>query len=269
MQTQLHTLTLIARVSCQGDFLLLVTVVVTSSFACSGKDWECVSMSRKQERPQPPPGAPVQIEVVSVPPEKPIVVRWLGTIEGMLVHWGKTSSVACPGESECPTAIHRGKTLWKGYVAAEFFREAQYQDWAPCVLEITERLRDQILGAVLRGTVWRLQRVVGRYGAKEVWGEQIDEINGDVLRPTFPIYPAIFRVYRTTRIAFGAAPVVPAKIELPPSSGYIPPGIFKMPGEGLEDEQDRLNAINLLRMRKGLAPYSSIEEAKADRSKCV
>lgn len=188
-------------------------------------------MAKQRRRPQPPPGALVEVEVVSVPKEGRITVRFLGHIRGILTHWGKSASVACPGPESCPTVTHRGRTLWKGYIAAEWWRSGQYQDWCPCAFEVTQRLGELMRGAELRGTVWTCRREVGRSGVKEVVGEQVDEVDPDRLRHAFSVEPAVCRVYGTTRVLFDVEPYLPPPVVLPAAAGPPP---AESAGEGPE-----------------------------------
>jgi hypothetical protein len=180
------------------------------------------SMMKPRRRASVAPGAPVPVELVSTPAEGPLIVRWLGDIRGMLVHWGKKASSACPGPEECPTAVHRSKTYWKGFAAAEYWRAGQYQDWAPCVYEVTEHLFEQLEGSELRGTVWTVRREIGRGGLKEVTGEMTGEVNPDYLRTAFPIEPVVYRVYRSTHILLDVLPLMPRRLVLPASAGAAP-----------------------------------------------
>jgi len=188
-------------------------------------------MAKQRRRPQPPPGAMVEVEVVSVPKEGPIIVRFLGIIRGILTHWGKDSSVACPGADVCPTSTHRGRTLWKGYIAAEWWRGGQYQDWCPCAFEVTQRLGELMDGAELRGTVWTCRRQIGRGGVKEAVGEQTDEVDPDRLRQPFSVEPAVCRVFGTTRIAWDVEPYLPRPVVLCAAAGPAP---LEAPQEGPE-----------------------------------
>lgn len=179
-------------------------------------------MSARRKREAPPPGQSVDVDCVAVPKEGTLVVRWLDQLSGMLSHWGKERGIACPGEQWCPAAIHRGKTNWKGYAPAEYWRPSPYEDWCPAVVEVTERLYELLSARELRGEVWRLWRQVGRARCKEVSGELIDTVDPGQLRLPFAVEPTLYRVYRTTHILLGVAPLLPPRLNLEPSKGPPP-----------------------------------------------
>lgn len=183
-------------------------------------------MAKPKRRPSVAPGENVPVELIATPDEGTLTLRWIGPIRGILTHWGKSASLACPGRADCPSTIHRGKTFWKGYAAVEYYRGGQYRDWAPAVFEVTERLYDVLDGAILRGTIWVVKRQVGLGGQKEVTGEQTGECNEECLRQPWSVEPVVCRIYRSTHILFDVEPLMPKRIVLPPSLGTDP---FAMP----------------------------------------
>lgn len=182
----------------------------------------------KRRHPAIPPGANVPLRLESCPREGVIRVRFLGPWRGALIHKPKKDvQVACPGAADCPAAMHRSKTQWKGFAPAEWWREGQYQDWCPCVFEITQHLGELMHGAELRGTIWRIERRVGEFGANEVHGEMIGEVDGDSLRPPFTVLPTIVRVFGTVDIALDVPPNIPPRLILPPIAGGPPPDLVE------------------------------------------
>lgn len=179
-------------------------------------------MAKRPKREQSAPGTQIPLEIVAVPPEGFLVARFLGDYRGILTHWGRKAALACPGAAACPTATHRGKTVWKGYAAAEYWRDRPWEDWCPCIIEITERCAEQMQGHLLRAQVWKLERGTGRNGTKEVMAEHIDDVNGDRLRKEFSIEAAVWRVYRTRDIEFDVDPYLPPRMLLTASAGDRP-----------------------------------------------
>jgi hypothetical protein len=156
------------------------------------------------------------------PEEGQLYVRFLGDVRGILTHRLKKASTACPGVEECPKAIHRGQTRWKGYVAAEWWRDDPYNDWKPCVYEVTANFFALLGGEGLRGQIWRVERQVGEGGFREVTGEMTEEVNPDSLRPEFSVEPCVQTVYQTIWIAWDVAPLIgPPRVMLP-STGDPP-----------------------------------------------
>ena len=181
------------------------------------------NMAKPRRSVAPAPGAVVPLRMESAPKDgTPLIVRFLGPVSGILVHWRKKEPLACPGAESCPTANHRLQTRWKGYSAAEWWCAGQYQDWAPCVFEITEHLWDLLEGAELRGTVWRIQRQLNADAQKEVHGEQIGEVNEDYLRPAFSVEGVVQKVFKTPWIKFDVPRLFERRLLLPASSGAPP-----------------------------------------------
>jgi len=171
-------------------------------------------------------------------------------------HWDGKKPRACPGEQECGKEHFKWQTCWKGFASAERWRPGQYQDWAPIALEVTESLREVLKGHELRGTVWRLSRRLGRSGKSECWGEQIAEVDPDLVPLPFDIEPAVCKVYKTTRIEWDAEPSIPAKVLLVASRRAGPPATAPGATPGLaamteqEQEADRERSRKILEEHK-------------------
>lgn len=179
-------------------------------------------MAKRPKREQSAPGELIPIEMLCVPAEGFLVVRFLDDWRGILTHWGKKRPIACPGPDNCPTAIHRGRSIWKAYAPGEYWRDQPFEDWCPAVVELTERCVEQMQAHVLRGEVWKLQRQIGRNGTKEVAAECVDEINADRLRKPFGVEPVVWRVFGTRDIAFDVEPYLPARDFVVASAGDRP-----------------------------------------------
>jgi len=182
-------------------------------------------MAKRPKREQSVPGELIPVEMLAVPSDGFAVLRFLDDYRGVLTHWGKKRALACPGVDQCPANEHRGRTIWKGYAPAEYWRDVPFEDWCPVVFEVTERLAEFMNGHTLRGEVWKVQRQVGRNGTKEVVGECVDEINAERLRKSFSVEPVVWRVFGTRSIAFDVEPYLPPRQFVVASAGDRPKGV--------------------------------------------
>jgi len=169
------------------------------------------------------PSQATPVRLHSVPEGEKSTVRPLGTALGILTHWTPKRPYACPGARNCQATIHRGPTVWKGYAAAELWRDLPFRDWLPIVLEITERLWESMSATALRGQIWSLWRVGGDRKSKEVTGELLDIVEPKILRTDVEVAPVVCRVYRTSEIEWGVKPFLPARQLLAPISEQPPP----------------------------------------------
>lgn len=181
-------------------------------------------MKRKVRRPRPAyePGAAIELEMLAVPKEGSVTVRFLGEARSILTHRIKDESFACPGEEHCPTANHRARTTWKAYAPVEAWRPAPHDDWMPAVLEITERLWGKLRGRPIKGEVWKLFRQTGRHGYREVCGSPQGLVLPERLRTDVTVEEVVKRVYRTTLIAWDVEEYLPAPPILEPSKDQPP-----------------------------------------------
>lgn len=163
------------------------------------------------------------VRIVSVPLAGEIAVLFCGPLAGLLVHRFQGRPVGCPGEGSCPTAHHRSRTLWYGYAPARVWR-AQQQDWAACVIEVTEALEELLHGRQLRGELWMLQRDTQRKKTGPVTGVYLETRADQDTPPPFDLAPALYRLYHTNALALGVPNPVPAKVVLPVARLAPPPG---------------------------------------------
>lgn len=175
-------------------------------------------------RPEPPPGSASPPLMFAVPEFGEVHVRLLGEMSSMLQHYNGGKPIACPGEGRCPSAIHRGDTRWKGYVAAERWRDGKFQDWLPCVLEVTRSLSVLMRGRVLRGETWKLWRAPGLYGKLEVTGEHVDTSDDDGWESPDFWLSVVERVYGTKEILWGVEPPLDDVAPLLPKKSAPPTG---------------------------------------------
>lgn len=180
-------------------------------------------MSAPKIRSEFPPGAPVTVEVYRVPQAGDVIVRWLGDPRGILQHWDKKKCTACPGVEPCGAYHYKHFPEWVGFAPVERWRDGQYQDWCPCVLQVSEGLHERIAGHVLRGTQWRLYRKAGRTEKLQIVGDQVQEDDPDTYPPPFSVVPAVSKCYKTTNIEWDVSLVMPPRVILKPSTGAPPP----------------------------------------------
>lgn len=150
------------------------------------------------------PGEKVQIQIVKVPTAGILTVRFLGPILGTLTHW-VGYSVACLGE-HCPPKAHNSRQIWKGYAAVEWVKFATRAVWVPAVLEITENLYWQLGSDNPRGETWQLTRASVAQKRAECRGKFLQRVEPRTLRCDVEVEPAVFRLYRTRAVVFGAEP---------------------------------------------------------------
>jgi hypothetical protein len=168
------------------------------------------------------PGVPTWLRVWSAPKDgTKSYVRFLTDYSGLLVHRKNGPARACPGYDLCPTAEHRGPTLWYGYAAGEVWSVSD-QEYKPYAIEITERLAEFLTDKGLRGQVWEIFRVIIKEGKTEVQGILNDVQDEADLPEAFPFQSPVCRVYHTSAMQWGVAPPLPPRIAVIPSKGKPP-----------------------------------------------
>jgi hypothetical protein len=192
------------------------------------------------------------LRVFSVPTKEPVKVyiRFLGDYLGILTHRHKGGPVACPGHDDCPTAVHRSGTVWKGFAPAEYFRGKPHNDYMPCVFEITERLAEILPDQGLRGMLWECWRENLGKGRSQVQAILNDIHTDDELPPEFPIDSPVCRIFHTTEIAWGVKPPLPARIIVQPTQARAP--VLQC-----EEKQETRSAASTAEIRRILAERRS------------
>lgn len=163
------------------------------------------------------------VRILPVPLTGEIAVLFCGPLAGLLVHRQQGRPIACPGEGSCPTATHRGRTLYYGYAPVRAWRP-QRGDWAAVVLEATEHLEELLRGRTLRGELWLLARATDRKRTGPVGGVYLETRPEAEVPPPFDVRPALARLYHTTELALGVANPLPARVVIPPAQLAPPPG---------------------------------------------
>lgn len=143
------------------------------------------------------------LEVCAVPENGKIYVRFLEAPRGIVTHWRKRKSYACPGEEKCH-AHEFG--IWKGYAPAQVWSVLK-KVWLPVVLEVTEGLQSILGPRHIRGSYWELYREKTRYGKHTVAGKSLDIFEACDLPGAFCVEKTVERLYRTNAIAWDIPPV--------------------------------------------------------------
>lgn len=193
-----------------------------------------MSQKRRRVRREPPVGTLSPPEMFSVPETGQVTVRLLSQALTMLQHPGKDRPIACEGPGHCPGTLHKGPTRFKAYCAAERWRDYPYEDWLPCVLEITEALWRRLHGRRLRGEVWTLYRQLSHWSKKELGGEHVDTVDDTILRRDVNVELVVSRVYGTNCILWGVEPVLDPVPLLEPSKDRPPP---QVEGKKVQEEK--------------------------------
>jgi hypothetical protein len=197
-------------------------------------------MSKSRRGPAPIPGAPVAIRIESCPQEGKATVRFLGPYYGTFTHFQKKGSVPCAGDAgECPASLHKNRKIWKGFAAAEFYRGGAYDDWCPCVWEVTESLNEVLDGISLRGTVWQISRVPGDCGKPEVSAILVATVDERSIRSAFDVLPAVSRIYGFLPMQWGVKSHIPPRLRLEPSKGEAPPNVAPSQASGKKGTEAR------------------------------
>ena len=135
-------------------------------------------------------------------------------IGGILTHWHGGCSQVCAGDGACPPALHRLKSVWKGYTPVQVW-EPQRSRWVPWVLEITEALEHDLRGTIERGQVWELSRLPPTKRKRfPVVGVLLEQPGCKGLRPAFDIRPVLYRLFHVTDLTLDVANPMPAPLIL-------------------------------------------------------
>jgi hypothetical protein len=185
------------------------------------------------------------VRVLSVPGNAPIIVRFLGPLWGVNLHWHGGRSHACCGPNDCPPAIHRARMTWRGYACVEGLN-GQTRKWHPALLEITESLEEFLRGRALRGECWYLFREGEGKKTAAVIGKQLEANPHWILREAFPMEPILRRLYRLNALPPHVDNPLPGRVILCESDGEAP----AMPEELTLEGPRRLSNEELQRFAK-------------------
>lgn len=190
---------------------------------------------------------PSAVRVIDIPANVPTTVRFLGGVSGLIVHWNGKRSLPCPGPADCLPAVHRLRSVWRGYAPGECW-DSNRQLWIPGVIPITSALEEQLRARTLRGEVWVLSRMQDSKKQVPVQGLYCERQSEDVLSACFDILPVLQRFYSVPTLVLGVLNPTPAKVLLEPAAGPAPnlPAGLQPPAEAPPTPEE------IARFREGL-----------------
>jgi hypothetical protein len=116
--------------------------------------------------------------------------------------------------------------------------------WQPDVLEVTERLEEQIRGRELRGEVWSLSRQGDGSKNDAVVGEFCQRFPAEKVAPCFEILSVVQRCYHCPDLRFGATNPLPAPVVLPMVEGEAPAlPLDRPPPASVPASQEEIDAL--------------------------
>jgi hypothetical protein len=199
---------------------------------------------------------PSSVQVVQIPANVPVTVRFLAGYQGLLTHWLNGRSWPCAGPVDCPAAQHRARTLWRGYAPGETWDQTQ-RLWFPGVVPLTEALEEVLRGRELRGEVWLLTR--HQEGKKQgtVEGMYCETQEEATVSQPFDIVPILLRFYHCSSLLLGVPNPMPAKVVIPPAAApapKLPAGLEQAAPTEATQEQRKLFSERLKNLKsKGAA----------------
>lgn len=204
------------------------------------------------------------VQVLSVPPGMPVVVRFLGPIRGLEVHWQGKRSVPCDGDAGCLPAIHRTPKVWKGYAPVEQWHPSE-KLWRAWVLEVTSNLEETLRDRELRGETWTLFREGKGRNNDPVLGVYCERVPESKLSACFDIVPVLVRVFNKRVFKLDIPNTLAPKVFIEPVAGNAP----KLPAELLPDpepQEDPAAREKLREMMRNLRGGSSTGKTATDQA---
>ncbi len=174
-----------------------------------------MTISRRSGEESPRP-----VRVLSVKGKRPVSVRFLGPLMGVLTHFTRSGSTPCLGQERCLPATHRYPIQWKGYAPVEEW-EMLEELWCPMVLEITENLEHLLGTQSRRGEIWLLKRK-DNHDKGEVVGLYSETLDDAEIPPPFSVLPVLQKLWHRLEFPHGIANPVPRPVLLAPSRGVAP-----------------------------------------------
>jgi len=209
----------------------------------------------KDRTPPPSPSASAPVTVLAVPERLPLVVRFLGPVRGLELHWHQKRPVPCAGAADCPQSIHRTSIIWKGYAAVQLWDPAA-KLWRAHALAVTSHLEERLRGRDLRGEVWSVWRDGERGKNDPVYGVLCERLDPSTLTPAFDLLPILLRLYHVRSLRLDIPNETPARIVVAPTADAPPhiPADLVPEVEGSESPEDRERLRQLWReLRAGIA----------------
>lgn len=194
------------------------------------------------------------VHILSVPKVGYAIVAFAGPYRGIMMHWARGGSVPCLPGDDCPPALHRSGSTWKGYAPVRSW-DHTLGAWVPYALEITEALEEILRGRDLRGEVWRLSRQRKKNKPGTVQGTLEETRSEPALLHPFDVRPVIQRRYHCAELVWDVPnPIVPkltveTTVALPPTSLPLidpyrstKPAAASPPGENFVPIGERIRA---------------------------
>jgi len=163
---------------------------------------------------------------------------------GLLTHWKDKRGHYCTG-ADCPAALHKLNSFWKGYGAAEAWEES-LNSWLPICLELTEHLELDFRDKWQRGGVWEISRGP-KTGSKHAVTEAtfVKQLDPASLPEPVNILPTLHHVYHVQPIKLDVKNPLPPRTLVMPSPGEPPvAGLSQIAdGESQAKEFEKIKAL--------------------------
>ena len=150
------------------------------------------------------------------------IVRLLSeSYGGLFTHFFRSRSHLCLGD-DCPPAIHKIDTNWKGYCAAEIFLEKE-RVWRPICLEISEHAELDMRGLFARGQLWQFARPAEPHKKNPpIHASLLEERDPAKFPPAFDYKPVLQTLYHCIHIDLDNKNPLPPRVFLYDSSDDAP-----------------------------------------------
>jgi len=172
-----------------------------------------------------------------------------GRIKGLLCHWCKKRSHYCLG-NDCPPAIHRSGSQWRGYLAAEHFQE-RLGVWHPVCFEVTEYSELEMRDLAQRGQTWTVSRAMRAQDKIFPVVARLHARNDPSTMPApFPLLPTLQHIYHCPWVALNVDCPLPSRTFVSPSIGDDPRKASEQPTkDSPEEEAKRRELLTQLKKR--------------------
>lgn len=161
------------------------------------------------------------VHILSVPKIGYAIVAFAGPYRGIMMHWARGGSVPCLPGDDCPPALHRSGSTWKGYAPVRSW-DHTLGAWVPYALEVTEALEEILRGRDLRGEVWRLSRQRKKKKPGTVQGTLEETRTDEALLIPFDVRTVIQRRYHCAELAWDVPNPIKPKLMLQLTDGAPP-----------------------------------------------
>jgi hypothetical protein len=173
-----------------------------------------------------PARAQIVVDVFRIAAGSSTYVRTLSpavglSVDGLLTHHVRERSEYCAG-NQCDPALHRVKSQWKGYFAAEVWQD-DARFWRPVAFEVTEALELDFRRRYQRGQLWQVERgkKLKKNAQPAVRAKFIETLEPSDLRPAFNFLPVLCVLYHAN-VTLGVKSPVPDRVVLDVSDSAPP-----------------------------------------------